>query len=72
MNDGYIQNEARRAAISNLYRFRFNSDLCRDIEEVLSLYAGKISVAEAVGSLEMSKLCLIRYEEERLGMATEE
>lgn len=45
--------------IIDIHRFRYNSDLCRDLEETLSKYAGIISMAEAIGSLEITKQALV-------------
>jgi len=46
----------------NLFKFRFNSDMARDIEDVINKYAGKISVAEAVGVLSIMAYDLQRHE----------
>ena len=39
----------------NLHKYRFNVDLLDDMAEVLDKYADKISLAEAIGILEILK-----------------
>jgi len=40
-------------------KFPLNGQLTRDINKVINNYAGKISLAEAVGALELVKIGLI-------------
>ena len=57
-----ITDEIIKETPINLFKFRFNSDMARDIEDILNKYAGKISVAEAVGVLSIMAYDLTKRE----------